>query len=55
MFLRFVVILLLAIPLHASAQRINLVDRIVALVNKEIITYSELSRATDSAERELRR
>ncbi|HXZ86066.1 MAG TPA: peptidylprolyl isomerase [Myxococcota bacterium] len=46
---------LLLLPLQAPAQRMSLVDRIVAVVNKEIITYSELSRATDAAERELRR
>lgn len=55
MLLRLLLSALLALPLCASAQKISLVDRIVAVVNKEIITYSELSRATDSAERELRR
>ena len=52
---RFLVAALLSLPLCAPAQKISLVDRIVAVVNKEIITYSELSRATDAAERELRR
>jgi peptidyl-prolyl cis-trans isomerase SurA len=47
--------LLIALPLAAQAQRVNLVDRIVAVINKEIITYSELNRATAAAQRELRR
>jgi peptidyl-prolyl cis-trans isomerase SurA len=46
---------LLAFPLPASAQRVSLVDRIVAVVNKEVITYSELMQATAAAERQLRR
>lgn len=52
---RYLAAFLLALPLAAQAQKISLVDRIVAIVNKEIITYSELSRATDAAERDLRR
>jgi len=48
-------ILLLAAPLGAAAQDVKLVDRIVAIVNKEVITYSELNKAVASAERELRR
>ncbi|HUQ26849.1 MAG TPA: peptidylprolyl isomerase [Burkholderiales bacterium] len=39
----------------AAAQRASLVDRIVAIVNKEVITASELADAIASAERELRR
>jgi peptidyl-prolyl cis-trans isomerase SurA len=39
----------------AVAQRISLVDRIVAVVNKEVITLSELNEATAAAERQLRR
>ena len=31
-----------ALPLAAQAQRISLVDRIVAVFNKEVITQSEL-------------
>ncbi len=46
---------LLALPLGAPAQRITLVDRIVAIVNKEVITASELEEAVGMAERELRR
>jgi peptidyl-prolyl cis-trans isomerase SurA len=39
----------------AAAQRLLPVDRIVAIVNKEVITASELADAIGSAERELRR
>jgi len=38
-----------------QAQRIALVDRIVAVVNKEVITLSELNDAIGMAERQLRR
>ena len=49
-------LLLLALlwPLLALGQG-ALVDRIVAVVNKEVITFSELSAAVASAERQLRR
>jgi peptidyl-prolyl cis-trans isomerase SurA len=48
--------LLLAVPLECgAAQRATLVDRIVAVVNKEVITLSELDDAVGMAERELRR
>ncbi len=39
----------------AWGQRAVLVDRIVAVVNKEVVTASELSEAVASAERHLRR
>jgi peptidyl-prolyl cis-trans isomerase SurA len=39
----------------ALAQRVSLVDRIVAVVNKEVITLSELNEAIGTAERQLRR
>ena len=42
-------------PAIAQAQSAQLVDRIVAVVNKEVITLSELSAAVGSAERQLRR
>jgi len=42
-------------PADALAQRVNLVDRIVAVVNKEVITLSELNEAIGTAERQLRR
>jgi peptidyl-prolyl cis-trans isomerase SurA len=48
-------LVLLALPLVAAAQRVNLVDRIVAVVNKEVITYSELNHAISAAERQLKR
>ena len=38
-----------------GAGAVTLVDRIVAVVNKEVITYSELYAAVGQAERELRR
>jgi peptidyl-prolyl cis-trans isomerase SurA len=41
--------------LAATAGAVTLVDRIVAVVNKEVITYSELYAAVGQAERELRR
>ena len=40
---------------HAPAQRAALVDRIVAVVNKEVITASELAERVAFAERQLRR
>ncbi len=47
--------LALALPLAAAAQGISLVDRIVAVVNKDVITSSELADSVASAERQLRR
>jgi peptidyl-prolyl cis-trans isomerase SurA len=38
-----------------NAQAITLVDRIVAVVNKEVITYSELNEAVGMAQRQLSR
>ena len=49
----FVVALLF--PLIAAAQRPVPVDRIVAVVNKEVITSSELADQVATAERQLRR
>jgi peptidyl-prolyl cis-trans isomerase SurA len=49
-----VVLLACAAPL-AGAQRAVLVDRIVAVVNKEVITASELAERVALAERQLRR
>src|SRR5713226_7822878 len=52
-------ILLLAVLLAATpasrAQAVSPVDRIVAIVNKEVITASELNDAVAAAERQLRR
>ena len=39
----------------AQAQRLELVDRIVAVVNKEVVTASELGERVEYGERELRR
>jgi peptidyl-prolyl cis-trans isomerase SurA len=50
-----VMMALLALAGGAAAQRVLLVDRIVAIVNKEVITASELAGAVGMAERELRR
>jgi peptidyl-prolyl cis-trans isomerase SurA len=43
------------LALSAQAQRVDLVDRIVAVVNKEVITASELQERVGFAERELSR
>lgn len=48
-------LLLLMFLLPAAAQAQVLVDRIVAVVNKDVITHSELGDAVDAAERQLRR
>jgi peptidyl-prolyl cis-trans isomerase SurA len=50
-----VLAVLAALPLASGAQKIVLVDRIVAVVAKEVITYSELNEAVAAAERHLRR
>ena len=52
---RVALLCLLAWLPAAFAQRAALVDRIVAVVNKEVITASELNEAIASAERALRR
>jgi peptidyl-prolyl cis-trans isomerase SurA len=53
---RLIGLLLAAAPLAGTAaSNIALVDRIVAVVNKEVITLNELDARTDQAERELRR
>ena len=43
------------LPYGAAAQGIVLVDRIVAVVNKDVITASELAVAVTAAQRQLRR
>src|SRR5687767_15967811 len=48
-------LLLLLLPLSAGAQNVVAVDRIVAVVNKEVITATELADAVGAAERQLRR
>jgi peptidyl-prolyl cis-trans isomerase SurA len=51
----FLLALFALLPPPAAAQRITLVDRIVAVVNKEVITLSELNESVAAAERQLRR
>jgi peptidyl-prolyl cis-trans isomerase SurA len=46
---------LAVLPAAALPQRAGLVDRIVAVVGKQVITYSELNEAVAGAERQLRR
>ena len=56
--MRKLLLLLAALAALSSASvhaAVVLVDRIVAIVNKEVITYSELSEAVGMAERQLRR
>ncbi len=48
-------LLLFLLPAMAGAHGALLVDRIVAVVNKEVITYSELNEAVAAAERQLAR
>ncbi len=52
---RLLLVVLLSLPAFASGQRAVLVDRIVAVVNKEVITYSELNEAVGAAQRQLGR
>ena len=52
---RLVLLLLLLVPLAAAAQSVALVDRIVAVVNKDVITGTELAEAVEAAQRQLRR
>jgi peptidyl-prolyl cis-trans isomerase SurA len=51
---RLLLPLVLCLPLAAAAQ-VSPVDRIVAVVNKDVITATELNEAVDSGERQLRR
>jgi peptidyl-prolyl cis-trans isomerase SurA len=53
--MRLLLLLLLVLPVASQAQRAQLVDRIVAIVNKEVITLSELNEAIAMAERNLAR
>src|SRR6184192_1796205 len=48
-------ILLAALAAVSSVHAVALVDRIVAVVNKDVVTYSELNEAVGMAERQLRR
>ena len=51
---RRLLLLALCLPLAAAAE-VSPVDRIVAVVNKDVITATELAEAVDSGERQLRR
>jgi peptidyl-prolyl cis-trans isomerase SurA len=53
--LRALLVVFVLLPMAALSQGITLVDRIVAVVNKEVITMSELNEAIGGAERQLRR
>jgi peptidyl-prolyl cis-trans isomerase SurA len=53
--MRRLVFLAFLIPFAAAAQSVVLVDRIVAVVNKDVITANELSEAVGTAQRQLRR
>lgn len=53
--LRALLVVFVLLPLAALSQGVTLVDRIVAVVNKEVITMSELNEAIAGAERQLRR
>jgi peptidyl-prolyl cis-trans isomerase SurA len=48
-------VMALCLPLAGKAQGPVLVDRIVAVVNKDVITASELGDAVEAAQRQLRR
>src|SRR5918911_1197525 len=51
----FLLLAACAAVLTSPAQAVVLVDRIVAVVNKEVVTFSELNEAVGMAERQLRR
>src|ERR1051325_2967687 len=53
--MRKVIILLAALAVVGSAHAVTLVDRIVAVVNKDVVTYSELNEAVGMAERQVAR
>jgi peptidyl-prolyl cis-trans isomerase SurA len=53
--MHWLIVVALLLPGAAWAQSAQLVDRIVAVVNKEVITLSELNAALGAVERQLRR
>src|SRR5882672_3058579 len=53
--MRKFIVLLAALAAATSVPAVTLVDRIVAVVNKDVNTYSELNEAVGMAERQLRR
>src|SRR5918992_617895 len=52
---RLFLVLGFLLPFSSAAQGVTLVDRIVAVVNKDVITASELAEAFAAAQRQLRR
>jgi peptidyl-prolyl cis-trans isomerase SurA len=52
---RLLPLLVFLLPLGSAAQSVLPVDRIVAVVNKDVITSTELNEAVASAQRQLRR
>jgi peptidyl-prolyl cis-trans isomerase SurA len=52
---RTLLLIALALPPTAIGQGVIPVDRIVAVVNKDVITATELAEAVEAAERQLRR
>ena len=52
---KVLLLLLCAVPAAACAQGISLLDRIVAVVNKDVVTLSELNETIATAERQLAR
>src|SRR5919108_4341114 len=53
--MRKFIVFLAALAAATSVRAVTLVDRIVAVVNKDVVTYSELNEAVGLAERQLRR
>src|SRR5918996_5921917 len=53
--MHWLIVVALLLPGVALAQAAQLVDRIVAVVNKEVVTLSELNAAMAAVERQLRR
>src|SRR5919197_6336794 len=53
--MRKLIVLFATLAAAASVHAVTLVDRIVAVVNKDVVTYSELNEAVGLAERQLRR
>jgi peptidyl-prolyl cis-trans isomerase SurA len=52
---RLLLVLVFVLAFSSAAQGVTLVDRIVAVVNKDVITASELAEAVAAAQRQLRR
>lgn len=53
--MRQLILVLAALAAVPTVHAVTLVDRIVAVVNKDVVTYSELNEAVGLAERQLRR